>query len=525
MSIVFESLSDPGGAAGAYVYSAVAGPAVVGGTADASTLYAALAGLALEGYAFSGLEYGGSSFVNGFAIAETEYEATGRQGIAIQVPGIAAASHVYESEALTGGYYRVNVGQDSPDVGYSYEAEAWSFSAGGIARAATLSVVLTPRPQRLPDSAFFSINMLAYGVGGISKETLLDRMVASADIAALYRVVLDERFTLSAPATTAAESERLIVEDVRIGERLGAVLLVLIAEGLRIGDDPVATYTAIATVREAMLVAGVVDTMAEAESIIASAIVLGASTDAVFRETIAELVGVGDDLGAQVRAVQSLIDGLRLTASAANTAVGVVAVRDGVAITEGATSTAEAVNVIAEALRVGLRITLDTGEYVAWTINTESRAVARYENFPFNSFAIHGGRVLGATPAGIFALEGQDDDGEDIAARVRFALTQMGSGQLKRMEAAYLGYTATGGLILKLVTTTDKRAREARLFRLTPRQAGIDHEARVKFGRGTKSVYYGFEIENIDGADFGLDVVKVLPLILERRITGSGRGR
>ncbi|MGL6290369.1 MAG: hypothetical protein ACRC2H_06755, partial [Silanimonas sp.] len=285
------------------------------------------------------------------------------------------------------------------------------------------------------------------------------------------------------------------------------------------------SYIAIANLRDAMLVAGAVDTAAEAEEIIAAAIVLGAAADAVFRETIGEGLRVGDSLGAQIEAVQAIIEGLRLAAAVPNTAVAVVAVREAFELGAAADTSAEAVNAIREALRFGLRLTLDSGEYIAWTINTESRAVTRYDNFPVTSVAVHGGRVLGATPTGIYALEGDDDDGEDIAARLRFALTQMGSGQLKRMEAAYLGFTATGDLVLKLITTTDKLAREARLFRLTPRRTGVDHEARVKFGRGTRSVYYGFELVNVDGADFDLDVVKVLPLVLDRRITGSGEGR
>lgn len=525
MSITFEALQDSGVAAATTTYAAFGGPAVAGGNARGEYVYDSIGGLRGLGIAISAQEYGSIGGPRGAGYAETEYQAIGRQGVAIEVPGIGAASSVYDSSGLTGGYFRLNVGQNSPDVGYSYEAEGFSFRAGGIARAATLSIVSSPRPQRIADSSFFSINLLAYGVGGVSKETMLDRVVATADIETLYRTVLDERFTISTPATTTAEAERTIVEELRFGERLAAVLLLLVSEGLRLGDDPIASYTAIANLRDAMLVAEVVDSAADAESIIAAAIVLGAQTDALFRETISELLGLGDDIGAQLDAVQGVIEALRLSATAPNTAVGVVAVREGVDIGAASSTSAEAANTLREALRIGLRITLDTGEYVAWTINTESRAVTQYENFPFNSFAVHGGRVLGATPAGIFALEGQDDDGEDIAARVRFALTQMGVGQLKRMEAAYLGYTAAGGLILKLITTTDKRAREARLFRLTPRQTGVHHEGRVKFGKGTKSVYYGFDIQNIDGADFGLDVVKVLPLMLERRITGSGRGR
>jgi hypothetical protein len=39
----------------------------------------------------------------------------------------------------------------------------------------------------------------------------------------------------------------------------------------------------------------------------------------------------------------------------------------------------------------------------------------------------------------------------------------------------------------------------------------------VKMGRGVKSRYWQFTISNVDGADFEIDELVLLPIILKRR--------
>lgn len=134
--------------------------------------------------------------------------------------------------------------------------------------------------------------------------------------------------------------------------------------------------------------------------------------------------------------------------------------------------------------------------------------------------------MLGATSDGIYSLDGADDDGAPIAARVRYALTTMGTGRQKRIPEAYMGYTATGDVLVRVITTDTGEGKVAHVYRLVPSASnGAPAQGRAKFGKGTKSVYYAFELENVNGADFDFDKIEMHPLELENRTRGNGVGR
>lgn len=187
-------------------------------------------------------------------------------------------------------------------------------------------------------------------------------------------------------------------------------------------------------------------------------------------------------------------------------------------ITDGMTAAAILQELIREGLPLLLRVSLPGGEYLAWVCNAESRGFTAYRNFPFNSFCEIGGHYYGATDEGVYLLEGDDDAGEPIDARLRTGLMDMGTGLLKRMDAMYLGYRADGDLVLKVVTTSGDGEKRECWYPLERRPAGDMREGRVRIGKGLRSLYWGFEIANVDGADFALDVVRFLPLITERRV-------
>ena len=65
-----------------------------------------------------------------------------------------------------------------------------------------------------------------------------------------------------------------------------------------------------------------------------------------------------------------------------------------------------------------------------------------------------------------------------------------------------------------------KRADHYRLLA----QPGAPREARVKVGQGLRSVYWGFEVEAIDGAAFAIDIIDMQPIVVEQRIQGQNGG-
>src|SRR5574337_1244667 len=63
-------------------------------------------------------------------------------------------------------------------------------------------------------------------------------------------------------------------------------------------------------------------------------------------------------------------------------------------------------------------LTVATGadEYTAWVMTTQTKAVRRYRDFPFNSFAVLDGELWGAAADGIYRMGGTTDAGAAIAA-------------------------------------------------------------------------------------------------------------
>jgi hypothetical protein len=150
----------------------------------------------------------------------------------------------------------------------------------------------------------------------------------------------------------------------------------------------------------------------------------------------------------------------------------------------------------------------------------ETRAMRSYTNYAFNSYAPFAGRLIAAKDDGVFVLEGETDDGQAIYGSVRSGLLDFGNRQLKRMDRAYLGYTADGTLGLRVATTSPGGKKVEFSYRMAkPQFAEAPRETRVKLGKGLKSVSWQFELNNnLDGGRFELHDVTVLPITLSRKV-------
>lgn len=62
-----------------------------------------------------------------------------------------------------------------------------------------------------------------------------------------------------------------------------------------------------------------------------------------------------------------------------------------------------------------------------------------YDNYPFNSFAVLDGVAYGCGPAGIYALDGGD---EDFTTRVHLGRTDLGSRLRKAVDVVHVARTA-----------------------------------------------------------------------------------
>jgi hypothetical protein len=168
-------------------------------------------------------------------------------------------------------------------------------------------------------------------------------------------------------------------------------------------------------------------------------------------------------------------------------------------------------------LAVGV-IALNVGgaQYDGWVMNTRTMAASEYQNYSFNSFAKMGNKYYGAKDDGIYLLGGEDDDGEEINALVQTGLMDFGTSHYKAIPSVYLGVKSDGELALRVVTT-EQGVRTENWY-----SSNINNDLaasdRITLGKGLRSRYWEFALTNVDGADFDVHQIEMIPVVLERRL-------
>jgi hypothetical protein len=165
---------------------------------------------------------------------------------------------------------------------------------------------------------------------------------------------------------------------------------------------------------------------------------------------------------------------------------------------------------------VAFRFSFDGGEfaYTGWAMNTETFAVSEYESYPFNSFAKIGDAYFGANNKGLYELSGDSDDGTPIEAFARLGLTDFGAETQKRLDSAYLGFRVNGEMVLKIETEDGTE----RWYKVRGDSERLHRERVHPIGKGLRSVWWQFELANIDGADFEFEYIEFTPLVMARSI-------
>lgn len=187
--------------------------------------------------------------------------------------------------------------------------------------------------------------------------------------------------------------------------------------------------------------------------------------------------------------------------------------------TDAVAARAELLELLESGANAAVVLRIGGEEYSAWVLNTDNLALSQYDNFGFNSMAEFNGRHYGAREDGLYLFGGDDDAGAAISARFKTGITDLGTGSVKRSPILYVGYTSDGDLVLKVITTSRQGAKTQHWYRLTERrEAGGTRDNRVKAGKGLASVYFQYELENIDGADFAFETIRLWPMTLSRRI-------
>lgn len=307
----------------------------------------------------------------------------------------------------------------------------------------------------------------------------------------------------------------------RFGDALAVVFRVLISEGVTFGASAAGNHQAVASAIDRLLLEGHAASVADAASMAVAGLAFGALSESLALAAAKDTIALQPDVASTVEAMERLVDEALFRATDSSTFIGMALVEESVRFDSEAITAAEMRALVSESIGFAVSVHLDSGDYTAWVLNTESRGLSRYTQYPFNSFAKIGNRYYGASGAGVFRLEGDTDSGAPIAARLRLGLSDMGSRALKRMPEAFVGYRSDGTLLLRVISIDDATgAKQAAVYRLAPRGAASVREGRFKMGRGVKSVDWAFELENVDGSDFELESIEFRPIRLDRRTRG-----
>lgn len=376
--------------------------------------------------------------------------------------------------------------------------------AGGAAYA-----LLMPQP---PEVSAFGDQW--FGVVG-------EQFQFGADARRVYAALARSRLFLdTAPRSTFAGTVQ--AEDtMALGDKLSWVMHVLASSGVVFDAVATADYRVLARAVSRLILAGEATNYAEALQLIADALALSDLTDWMQTSGITDAVVLGDRLDSFYAAFAAVVEQLVLSAQAIPEFTLTVMLRDGFAVGSQTTHAAELTAQLAEAIGFAMSLSFDNGEFIAWVLNTESRGLTRYTNYPFNSFAKVGRHYYGAHAGGIARIGGDRDMGEAINAKLRLGMFDFGDRHLKSFSDVFFGMSASGQMLLKAIFVDDRTGEKSMaIYKVQARPAEAARETRAKLGKGVRAVDWDFELENVDGADFDLQSVQFFPTQMSRRTRG-----
>lgn len=143
-----------------------------------------------------------------------------------------------------------------------------------------------------------------------------------------------------------------------------------------------------------------------------------------------------------------------------------------------------------------------SGTYRCIVVNLYNGSITEYSNFEFDSFTKLGDTFYGAKGTGIYSLGGATDTGSAISATLKPFLTNLGVAELKNLKSALISFKSAGNL-----TITPLYENYTGTAGTIIGEDGKLHMKRTKFGRGKRGQFVGAQVQNVAGADFGLDAM------------------
>lgn len=165
---------------------------------------------------------------------------------------------------------------------------------------------------------------------------------------------------------------------------------------------------------------------------------------------------------------------------------------------------------LADLIQISAAYIAPNDVFTIWNVNAVTGAVSQYDNYAFNSFANFGQMYIGADEDGLYELNGCNDEGSAIIARIKSGLAQLTESRFTMIRDAYIGMRSDGTFVLR-ITTGEKEVYDYTFDNQNMKTT------RVQLGKGMRTRYASFELIST-GSDFDLDSVEFIPLSSARRV-------
>lgn len=350
---------------------------------------------------------------------------------------------------------------------------------------------------------------------------MADSASASELFDALSVKVLTDNAAAAAVLVASGTYLRTLANTAEASEALRAAFRAVISDEASASETLDQIIQRYAYLRDRVLATDALSTSLTAASLLFSTALSADLAANAFSASLSDSAAAAQALLSRAVAVGALLDDAEASAQLDNSLRVFGFLADGADAAASLTSAAQLLGLLSSGAAAAIILTLGGAEYTAWVLNTENIAVSQYDQYPFNSYTEFAGAYFGAASDGVYALRGDTDAGAPIQAYFRAPLTDYGIASLKRSPEFYFGYTSDGDLLLKVLVVSPNGVKEEHWYRLEARPGGLaggTRETRTKPGKGLESVYWQYELHNINGADFQMEVVRMWPMALTRRV-------
>jgi hypothetical protein len=351
------------------------------------------------------------------------------------------------------------------------------------------------------------------GWGEPVAELVEDHMYLSDDALREWAVMVSETLGLSTQDALRAVFSPVVTDTFGMYGRVLFILDVIIEEVIDAADTATQLFVLAIELRDSLVATGVAPSNAVANILVSSAFAANDSTGKFFGFTVEELAEFGDAATPLFVFMQTLLDQISMVDAVAEIPTIAFTVPESIGLDESVSAGAVLQEVLQEEALIYISLPFADQVYTGWVMNAVNTAVTRYPEYNVNSMCYDGKRYLVAMDGGIYELEGDDDDSLPIDAWVRTGVYDFNVPERKGVPYAYLAARSNGSLVLKVIADEDKEY----WYELEHVDDNLK-TSRTKIGRGLKMAYMQFELRNLHGADFEVDKLEFIPVVLKRRI-------